>query len=380
MRRLIAIFAFLIVQSAFGGSILSVAPDTAYTGEVLWVTITGDQTQFGQGSGTIVSLEKSGGPTIGAGELNVVSTTSIEAYFSIPSEADTGRYDVVVQEDPIETVVLPEGFHVYVNTCGDMDGLGGFVDIDDWVYLIEYLFDGGPEPVGFADVDLCDDVNLADAVYIINYIFGGGPAPCYPDLTCDLPVGNSSIDLGCPLEVNSPDGDSIPLPIYFTNDSTLAGISLGLGWDSDDIEITSVDFTGSILDQGTPFIRTYFPGNNTLLMLWTIVGLIGQIEPQTGGLLATLWVQIPEGTPNQVVDIYIEFVPPGGETIFCPLLGGTIGPEFNDCGAADIVISGNPPIVCGDVNCSGDIDIDDIIYMVNYVFQAGPVPCAGCPK
>ncbi len=32
---------------------------------------------------------------------------------------------------------------------------------------------------------------------------------------------------------------------------------------------------------------------------------------------------------------------------------------------------------CGDVNMSGGTDIDDVVYLVNYVFSGGPAPCLG---
>ena len=66
--------------------------------------------------------------------------------------------------------------------CGDADG-NGFVNISDAVYLIAYIFSGGPAPSPLAagDCDCNGFVNISDAVYLIGYIFGGGPAPCDPD-------------------------------------------------------------------------------------------------------------------------------------------------------------------------------------------------------
>jgi parallel beta-helix repeat protein len=32
---------------------------------------------------------------------------------------------------------------------------------------------------------------------------------------------------------------------------------------------------------------------------------------------------------------------------------------------------------CGDVNCSWFVDIDDVVYLINYVFAGGEIPCAG---
>jgi hypothetical protein len=66
--------------------------------------------------------------------------------------------------------------------CGDADASGA-PDIDDVVYLIAYIFSGGPAPVPYASGDAnCDGgVDIDDVVYLIAYIFSGGPAPCDPD-------------------------------------------------------------------------------------------------------------------------------------------------------------------------------------------------------
>jgi hypothetical protein len=64
-------------------------------------------------------------------------------------------------------------------TCGDADG-NEIVNISDAVYLISYIFGGGPEPYPLlsGDADCNELVNISDAVYLISYIFGGGPEPC----------------------------------------------------------------------------------------------------------------------------------------------------------------------------------------------------------
>lgn len=63
--------------------------------------------------------------------------------------------------------------------CGDADS-NGIVNISDAVYLIAYIFGGGPppDPLLAGDADCNEIVNISDAVYLIAYIFGGGPAPC----------------------------------------------------------------------------------------------------------------------------------------------------------------------------------------------------------
>jgi len=64
---------------------------------------------------------------------------------------------------------------------GDSDGSGAW-SISDAVYLINYIFAGGPAPTPLenGDADCSGAVSISDAVYLINYIFAGGPAPCAP--------------------------------------------------------------------------------------------------------------------------------------------------------------------------------------------------------
>ena len=63
--------------------------------------------------------------------------------------------------------------------CADVN-FDGNIDVADVVYLINYLFQGGPEPFGgvcIGDANGDAQVTIADAVYLINYIFKSGPAP-----------------------------------------------------------------------------------------------------------------------------------------------------------------------------------------------------------
>jgi subtilisin family serine protease len=63
--------------------------------------------------------------------------------------------------------------------CGDANG-DHAVDISDAVYLIAYIFTGGPapNPLSSGNVNCDAAVDISDAVYLIGFIFSGGPAPC----------------------------------------------------------------------------------------------------------------------------------------------------------------------------------------------------------
>jgi hypothetical protein len=61
---------------------------------------------------------------------------------------------------------------------GDANGDGG-MNSADVVYLINYLFVGGPSPTPLeaGDADCSGEVNATDVVFLINYLFIGGPPP-----------------------------------------------------------------------------------------------------------------------------------------------------------------------------------------------------------
>ena len=64
---------------------------------------------------------------------------------------------------------------------GNIDGQPG-IDISDLVWLVDFMFTGGPEPIPYESGDVnCsgDPIDIADLVYLIDYMFNSGPLPCY---------------------------------------------------------------------------------------------------------------------------------------------------------------------------------------------------------
>ena len=63
--------------------------------------------------------------------------------------------------------------------CGDVNG-DLATNISDMTYLVEFLFNDGPEPVATFAADFnCDGaVNITDMTYLVTYLFNNGPAPC----------------------------------------------------------------------------------------------------------------------------------------------------------------------------------------------------------
>jgi agmatine deiminase len=281
-------------------------------------------------------------------------------------------------------------FHDYISvtvsvaseefTCGDANG-DDTIDELDLMYIYDYMFAGGvqPSPIASADVDQCGSLNMSDIVFMMEYYDNGGPAPCAGSVTCELPVGINEITLGCPVQGNATTGDSIAIPVYLTSDIELFGFTLGFEYDSDDIEITAVDFDGSVIPV-TPtaqYETILMPSENKVLVAWTsfTTNLI-PMPVQTDGLLFTIWVQVPKGIPEQTVDINscTEFAAiPNTEFLLSPLGGGSIHPAYTDCGTADLDIIA-PPYICGDADGSEEINVSDAVWIINYVFVGGDAP------
>lgn len=68
---------------------------------------------------------------------------------------------------------------------GDVDG-NLQINLTDAVYILNYLFQSGPEPGCWdsADVDDNSKIEMLDATHLLDYLFRGGPppAPPYSDL------------------------------------------------------------------------------------------------------------------------------------------------------------------------------------------------------
>lgn len=155
--------------------IQSYAPDSGFTGTPYfyrftaiggtptyeWTFLGGDVPfgcVFNNGVGTVT-----GTPTLSATFYFTVTVADA----SMPTRHDTLGVSITIS-DPAPQYV-----------CGDADGSTS-VSISDAVYLIQYIFAGGPAPIPLevGDCDCSGLVTISDAVFLINYIFGGGPAPC----------------------------------------------------------------------------------------------------------------------------------------------------------------------------------------------------------
>ena len=93
-------------------------------------------------------------------------------------------------EELFRDLMEAHGIAVFIPGDANFDGL---VNITDMVYMIQYIFNSGPQPqpvISSGDFDGDCLISITDAVYGINYVFEGGSAPvpgCAPDDPANYP-------------------------------------------------------------------------------------------------------------------------------------------------------------------------------------------------
>ncbi len=115
---------------------------------------------------------------------DVAAGTDTVVLWRVPASLTAGEdyYWRVRANDGHEpgTWTSPASFRVSGGSiCGDAND-DGAVNVGDAVFIVNYIFKGGPPPQHnpAADANCDGTVNIGDAVHLINFIFKGGPAPC----------------------------------------------------------------------------------------------------------------------------------------------------------------------------------------------------------
>jgi len=88
----------------------------------------------------------------------------------------TYLFDIGTSFGPYTPAVVAGAIDIH-GPRGDADQSNN-IDIGDVVFLVDYIFAGGPEPPLYSgDADASGAIDISDPVYLIGYIFAGGPPP-----------------------------------------------------------------------------------------------------------------------------------------------------------------------------------------------------------
>jgi hypothetical protein len=180
-------------------------------------------------------------------------------------------------------------------------------------------------------------------------------------------------------------GDSIMVPIYLWNDEVLAGFTLGFKFDPTELDIIKrrYDLTGTCIPPGGiengVIKETYDPVAvpGQYIIGWVNFGGepaedIPRNTTDKAKLLVTLNFKVKSGATPMHIMIDSAYYPPSGP--FClavSQIGTTVNPQYVHCPEGDIIL-GNT--LCGDADGSGNINIADIVYIIDYIFKQGPPP------
>ena len=171
-------------------------PDQRY--ENLYVTncivaynqTTGVQTDWGTGDSIMFCCNSYGNPG-GDWDAGPNHAAGVQGDISAnPLFCDTALGDYRLMEG---SPCLPSGnscgalMGAFVEICepccvmrGDINHDGApTIDISDLVYLVDYMFTGGPLPpcMEEGNVNALDGIDISDLVYLVDYAFNGGPPP-----------------------------------------------------------------------------------------------------------------------------------------------------------------------------------------------------------
>ncbi len=146
---------------------------------------------------------------------------------------------------------------------GDANG-SGVIEVGDIIYLINYLYKGGPtpNPPAVADANGDEMVDIGDVIYLINYLYKGGPSPLLcsgksgGDLSSASRLSDTPGHAQISLVLNQADRTDVNVPalskaspeakdkvfsisVVGKSDRDVAGVQLEIGFDPG--EVTMLD-------------------------------------------------------------------------------------------------------------------------------------------
>jgi hypothetical protein len=257
---------------------------------------------------------------------------------------------------------------------GDVNGDGYALTLSDLVYLTNYLFNNGPAPPNpiDADMDGTAGIDLGDQLVLTEYFYTGhihfkpytGIGHSFSEITFTFPV----ITSGGTMPFN------VPLNLTDNPGPNLWGIVLAFSYQNQPghvgVNLDSVSFTGSIVpSEWGRYSRVDNVNKKAVIWLNPTSPFYPSLSAGTTGLVATLNFTRTENPSGAVTYLSPTAYPPFN----LPIVIARFSPDGSP---TDRMLM--PKLVFGkngDVNCDGEINVSDVVYLTNYLYRGGPAPC-----
>jgi len=268
------------------------------------------------------------------------------------------NWDLYVSDElTIKTIV--SGNHTLYVKCGDVD-YDDEIDLQDVVYLLNYVNSGGPPPMPYlcvGDVNCDGLVDMDDVIYLTNFYEGSGPPPC--NECCQIEDSDEGVEFSVSkIQGYLPTVYTIPcegLPgsnYYVGGDYFTPESDVNIYFDYELVGTISTDLVGSFMD----FDAKSIPQVGQGLYPVTCVDTNGEFHMKYIRVLSSMICgDLNEDQAINIADLTY---------LVAYLFGGGPSPQPTDCVA--------------DVNCDYSVNIADLTYIVAYLFGGGPAPCTDC--
>lgn len=289
-------------------------------------------------------------------------------------------------------------------------------EVADFLLFVQFL-DQGPDVFWYSvgqypasDIN-ADGINvtIADLVYMDRVIIKD--APPIP-LSFDHGYLESQTDKMTLGTASANPGDTVSLSLSFDNTLPACGISFKIVFDSTLLSVQNVDTSGTRLQGWTEVHTIVKPGALFMHAMPNYLGVRPQDQalPPGSGILAKINFVVSDQAPTGIVipvefqnDLYwqsywghynaytqdgLNFIKPTTVSGWISVATNVLRGDVNKDGVIDMedVVylidylftggSAPDPLALGDANCDGVVDIADVVYLINYIFIGGPPP--GC--